>query len=306
MVTCDYNQTGDLSFYPMASWNQSPYSWNAVGFIANGSLPNGKWAGFPTWGVNGNWTLVAIGAVANQTRYIYGIAAGNYYALLDKVECEVTFTPSLFHVHVDIPTKIITVTPATADEVQFYKNGADLDIDSSRALANTSFFAPSFLSATLTSGYTSVLGRAFTMSINSPADGLKAVEGGLEILIDHTFGSLGAAQLMLGNDTQLTDARVTSIVLRLGEQHYVYAVLGVNSGLSLCIVLLIILTRFWSGMPTINVLDLKSAILGAAAADHEVDVSDAMKNWDGNAQDRVVGGLKVKLSKDRKKLALVR
>ncbi|KAF8850600.1 hypothetical protein BDZ45DRAFT_602594 [Acephala macrosclerotiorum] len=305
IVTCDYNRTGDFRFYPMASWGQGHYPWNPVGFIANGSLPNGKWAGFPTWGVNDNSTLVAIGAVASQTRYMYGVAAGSDYALLNKVECEVAFTPSLFRVYVDMPTKIITVTPATADEVQIYTVGAGLDIDSSRALANSSFFAPSFLSATLTSGYTSVLGRAFEMSVNSPADGMKAVADGFEILIDHTFGSLGAAQLMLGNDTRRTDASVTSIVLHLGEQHYVYAVLGVNLGLSLCIMLIIIWTRFWRGMPTINVLDLKSAILGAAAADHEVNILEVMKNWDGNGQDRVAGGLKVKLTKDCKRLAFV-
>lgn len=289
----------------MTSWGQGLYPWNAVGFIANGSLPNGKWTGFPTWGVNGNYTLVVIGAIASQISYIYSIVAGHYYESLNEVQCEVTFTPSLFSVDVDMPTKVITVTPATPDEIQLHTVGAAFDIDSSRALANTSFFAPSFLSATLTSGYTSVLGRAFGTLDNSTGSRLKAIADGFETLIDHAFGSLGAAQLMLGNDTHSTNAIVKRTVLHLGEQRYVYIVLGINLSLCLCIVLVIIWTRFWRGMPTINILDLKSAILGAAAAKHSVDIVKKVEQWDGDSQDRGMGRLRVQLTKDRKRLAFV-
>jgi len=86
----------------------------------------------------------------------------------------------------------------------------------------------------------------------------------------------------------------------------VYAVLAVNLGITLLIVVTVAWTRFWRGLPEINVLDSKSAVLVAAAADREPTGLEIIGAWDGSAEDRLVGRLRVKLMGDCKRLAFVR
>ena len=296
----------------MASWAEGSFPWQAVGFIANGSLPNGNWTGFPTWGVSDNSTLVAISAVAAEGKYMYGFAAGSHYASLNMVQCEVLFNPAIFKVAVDMISKDITVTEATMEETGLPWGASALNIDPSYALAVNTFFGPSFLSATLTSGYTSVLGKAFNDNTGSllarrnnsdlySATVLRAVGDGLEILIDLTLGSLGAAQMMLNNDTQRTEVHVTASILRIGERIYVYSALGISVTIALGIAAMALWTHSWHGLPMINVLDFKSAILGIGREESAVQI---VENWDGNAQDRTVGQLKVTMDTGRKKLIL--
>jgi hypothetical protein len=97
-------------------------------------------------------------------------------------------------------TKNITVDLATTSDFCIFTKGTDLDIDPSHALVNTAFFAPSFLPATLKPTYTSALDRIFCLLGLPAAGGLNAADG-LEVVIDYSFGTLGAVQPMLANDT---------------------------------------------------------------------------------------------------------
>ncbi|KAF3903128.1 hypothetical protein ABW21_db0205737 [Orbilia brochopaga] len=160
-VSCQKNDSAQLHFSRLGG----PLDYiPAQAYRASGSLPNGGWDGFPTWGVLNSGFVTALAAVIGQDRYMYGFLAGGAYKEMNKTQCEVTFTPARFNVSVDMGTKQVTVTPiALPKEIR----QADIDIDPSRALTNISFLGASYISQTQTTLYTSVLGDAFKSNVGN-------------------------------------------------------------------------------------------------------------------------------------------
>ncbi|EFW99165.1 hypothetical protein CMQ_5586 [Grosmannia clavigera kw1407] len=285
-VFCTYNRKSKLSLEVL---NQVTVSGGDVSppdvVWATGSLPTGHWQGFPFWGV-GTDTMVALAAVGNNDtdQFAYGFVAGNFYAVLNQAQCAVTFTPTLFHVDVDMGSKNITVTPEMAGSRPV------VDIDPSRALTNVSFLGISYMSATLTTLYTSVFGDGFVQNIdnvrarenhttNTSADALASMSEGLELLLDQFLGSTGAAQLMLCGDTQSVEANVAIQVVKLGGLTWVILSLAATSLIAIGVVAAALCTRYWRGLTVYNIFDLKSAILGATT-------DKATRHWNGNAKKR--------------------
>ncbi|KAI8653979.1 hypothetical protein NCS56_01353600 [Fusarium sp. Ph1] len=197
-VSCQYNKSSQLSWIKSDLVTTPGGIYAPQGFWVNGDLPNGVWNGFPTWAVLTEDFATALAAVNSQSRYMYGFLAGKAYMALNQTQCEAKFSPTRFKVDVDVSAKNISVVPA----------GKGLDIDPSRALVNISFQGVGYLSQTLTTLYTSVLGDSFLRNIDNvrarnnrtetvDQDVLNAVEEGLEVLIDNFLGSSGAAQVAL-------------------------------------------------------------------------------------------------------------
>ncbi|KAK6342239.1 hypothetical protein TWF730_001716 [Orbilia blumenaviensis] len=318
-VHCQKNDSRQLYFSKLDTARIASEDNDLQAYWASGSLPNGKWKGFPTWGISKNDSessayegprlgyeyITALAAVKDQDRYIYGFLAGRKYWELDEAQCEVTFTPTRFNISVDVGIKEVTVAPLP---LQNKILPADIDINPSRNVVNNSFYGVSYLSQVSTTLYTSVLGDAFYRNIDNVRkshgretavldDTLEAIEQGLELLLDSFLGSVSAAQLMIANDTKLATGKVVTLeAVQLGNTFLATALLGLV-GL-VCAGTILGLSYLW-GRYSISwnmlgdhdFLDYKSAIVGVAkGAGYS---AAAIVNWKGDSNDREVGKLKI-------------
>ncbi|KAF3917749.1 hypothetical protein ABW20_dc0101721 [Dactylellina cionopaga] len=198
-------------------------------------------------------------------------------------------------------TKEVTVNPVVLQEgIQ----PATIDIDPSRAIANISFLGVSYLSQTSTTLYTSVLGDAFKRNIDNvrtgnqrettlPDDTVEGIKQGLELLLDSFLGSVGAAQLVLANDTKSAAGNVTIEAVQIGNTNVTIGLLSLVCAVFVgTIVQLVILWQFFSiSLGDRDFLDYKSAIVGVAnGAEYN---EEAILNWKGDSDDRRVGKLEV-------------
>ncbi|KAH7471173.1 hypothetical protein FOMA001_g13645 [Fusarium oxysporum f. sp. matthiolae] len=295
-VSCQYNRSSQLSF-AKSGMVTMPGGINTLqGYWVHGSLPNGRWDGFPTWAVLDEGFTSSIAAVNSQSRYIYGFLAGEAYSLLNQTQCEVWFTVSRFNVSVDMDTKIISVR--RSEEKPF-------DLDPTRALANISFHGVGYLSQTLTTLYTSVLGDSFRRNIDNvqtrrnrkeptDEDVIEAVQDGMKLLLDHFFESSGAAQIMLLQKTKLMNGTMTIQVVRIGNFWSALGLLIIAVGISAATVILYFKYGLWGKIKLdaeSDFLEFKSVILGAFKGLRS-DI-EPVKAWGGQSEDKEAGKLQV-------------
>jgi hypothetical protein len=319
-VTCIYNQTSDLLLFELGTFPTPDGYYAPTGYWANGSLPIGDWFGFPAWGVVNNATIFAMAAIADPTtnRSMYGLISGTDYPRLNQIQCDVSFSPTMLSVTVDTQARMIEVAPNITANQQT-ANALN------QSLAVSAFFQPSSLAQMMTTMYTSSMGNAFSINADNvrirnnhttatDEDWLAGVSEGLELLLDHTFDSVGAAQIMLHNETNATFAQLSLSVLRLGDPRYTYSILGISVAMLLLAILDAIRTQFWHDLPILNVLDIKSAILSVASLGGVEDrkrpgsLSDdsVLQKWDGNAASRAVGTIHVVQQRHKPHLRLLR
>ncbi|MCJ1438081.1 hypothetical protein MMC27_007468 [Xylographa pallens] len=300
-VTCIFNETSDIYFQNLEGVNGgTPKTGNWSGYVivqqATGSLPTGPWRGFTTMAIADNCTATALAAGHNDTQYIYALAIGHYYPNLTNVQCKVDFTPTSLDIAVNVTAQNISVIPAT-DQTQ------TVDIDPTRALVNNTFTSLNFLCQIITTMYTSVLGDAFMVNVDAvtarrnhtmamESDILTAVSESLELLLDEYFGALAASQLPQYNQSHPSMPRS----VQLGEPFYAYITFGINIAVILLFLYESIRTGFWQNLPAFNLLNTKSASLGAARAVAERHLPQEAQAWEGDAADRQAGALKVELS----------
>ena len=328
-VNCRFNESGDIVLADVASLEVANDSPNV--FIVNGSLPNGSIDPFAIWSAQDNETTMAIVSQISDTDYMYGIVgggtSGRYYGDLNNIQCSVVFTPTLFRVAVEGSNHNITVTPDLTSNQPVY------DIVPPLRVVNNSFSGVAYMSQTLTTLYTSILGDAFHANIDnvrvrskdstpnitnddnnyvlgSSSEILTGVTEALEILLDNFLDGISAAQIILANDTQLVNATAQINVVKLGEPIYTYVTISINFLLLGLFVVEVLLTKFWQKLPLFDALDLKSAVLGAgiAASQGKVVTQRLLMRsnaWKGDAADKEVGTLEVELQENGTRLAFV-
>jgi hypothetical protein len=300
-VSCHYNRSSQLSFAKSDRVSTPDGIYGPQGYWVHGSLPNGEWAGFPTWGVLYEGFTASIAAVNNQSRYMYGFLAGDAYSMLNQTQCEVWFTPSRFNVSVDMDAKNISVT---------LSQHKALDIDPSRALANISFHGVGYLSQTLTTLYTSVLGDSFRRNVENvqsraqrkevtDQDVVEAVEDGLRLLLDHFLEGSGAAQVMLLRKTKPMSGTITVQVFRIGAFWSALSLLFISTLIAAAAMMLYYKYGLWSKIRSdaeCDFMDFKSAILGSLKGSRsEIEL---VKAWNGQSEDRQVGELRVQANRE--------
>ncbi|KAH7144826.1 hypothetical protein DER46DRAFT_672520 [Fusarium sp. MPI-SDFR-AT-0072] len=300
-VSCHYNKSSQLSFAKSDRVSTPDGIYGPQGYWVHGSLPNGQWAGFPTWGVLYEGFTTSIAAVNNQSRYMYGFLAGDAYSMLNQTQCEVWFTPSRFNVSVDMDAKNISVTLSQQKA---------LDIDPSRALANISFHGVGYLSQTLTTLYTSVLGDSFRRNVENvqsrvqrkevtDQDVIEAVEDGLRLLLDHFLEGSGAAQVMLLRKTKPMSGTITVQVFRIGAFWSALSLLFISTLIAATAVMVYYKYGLWSKIRSdaeCDFMDFKSAILGSLKGlRSEIEL---VKAWNGQSEDRQVGELRVQANRE--------
>ena len=313
-LKCALNESSNLYFQDLQGIDGGAQrTWNFTGSVmilqAGGSLPTGSWLGFTTMAIVNNSTAIALAAVYDHTRYFYGVVPGLFYPNLTNVQCEVTFTPASFDVMVDVHAQNISVTPRTIDT-------PEVNIDPTGGLVNNTFMGLNFLSQILTTMYTGVLGDAFILNIEAvqnrghhatmtESDITTGVAESLELLLDEYFGAIAASQSMLWNQSQPVNATMGIEVVQLGEPVYTYVTFVINLAILVLVVYESVRTGFWRDLPRMNCLDAKCAILGAARAVRGIELPREARSWEGNAADRQVGTLEVRLRTNQLALELL-
>ncbi|KAF8188896.1 hypothetical protein K438DRAFT_1972079 [Mycena galopus ATCC 62051] len=166
-----------------SGWDITPYSIAADGtfpndYLAVGPLPNSQFNAstmtfspeyYATLGLRNDSQIVALVGLSHAPSNIFAIATGNgSYDVLDKVQCEVHFTPFTFDVFVNMTSLAITVIPLVNSTI-------DMDPTSSQFGAQLGVIPQiimrqvTFLSMMNTNLYTSVLGTVFMSSIANVA-----------------------------------------------------------------------------------------------------------------------------------------
>lgn len=307
-VSCQYNRSSQLSFAKSDMVTTPGGIYAPQGYWVHGSLPNGRWDGFPTWGVLNEDFTASIAAVNNQSRYMYGFLAGKAYSPLNQTQCEISFTPARFNITADMDKKIISVRLSE-------ENPSDLD--PTRALANISFHGVGYLSQTLTTLYTSVLGDSFLRNIDNvqtrrgrkeraDEDVMEAVEDGLQLLLDHLLESSGAAQIMLLQKTKLMNGTMTIQVVRIGNFWSALGLSIIAFVIGAATMVVYFKHRLWGkilGNEEGDFLDFKSVILGTLKGSGS-DI-EPVRSWKGQSEHKETGELKVRASRDRSTLTLV-
>ena len=303
-------------------------------FIANGFFPNSNWTevyedGFAKVsademdysGVNGSDFFAQVGfdiskivtmagkvggGNSNEVRYFTAIAAGPGYNLLDKIQCEIFFQPTLFNVNVSSTNGTIEVTPL----------GEFVDIDpigDLRAQVVRDISGPSMISTSL---YTSIPGDSLPDNINnyqirnkadlmvSPSNItiLAAVSDSMVAVIDDLLMAYATAALTQPSSTSTTNAVVTRAAVQLGDPAYCIAIVVLN-GLGFIFVLAAaIRSQFWKNLPLFDYSDLASMAVASAfgASDEKTASADrisggVLKHWNGDPQDRVLGRVQARL-----------
>ena len=303
-VNCTYNGSSDIYFQNITGvGGGDPNYSNSSGYVlvlqATGSLPTGAWRGFTTMAIADDCTATALAAGYNDTQYIYALAIGYYYPDLNNVQCSVDFTAASFDIAVDVLAQNISIT-------QGVNQAQIVDIDPTRALVNNTFISLDFLSQIITTMYTSVLGDAFMVNVQAiqtrenhtwptESDIYTAVSESLELLLDEYFGALAASQIMLYNHSTPVNATMNIAAVQLGEPIYAYITFSINLAIVLLFSYEAIRTRFWRNLPAFNILDTKSAILGAMRGVVERQLPAQAQAWEGDAADRQAGLLRVEL-----------
>ncbi|RSL58974.1 hypothetical protein CEP54_007490 [Fusarium duplospermum] len=306
-VSCQYNKSSQLSWFKSDLVTTPGGIYAPQGFWVNGALPNGVWDGFPTWAVLTEDFATAVAAVNGQSRYMYGFLAGKAYMALNQTQCEAKFSPTRFKVDVDVSAKNISVIPV----------GTGIDIDPSRALVNISFHGVGYLSQTLTTLYTSVLGDSFLRNIDNvrarnnraqtvDQDVLNAVEESLEILIDDFLGSTGAAQVALRQETKSTQGLVVLEAYRIGNFPIATTTLVLVAIIGFAAIVKFFTLGIWQNIRSRaepDLLDFKTAIVSVAKG--AGSILHPVKNWNRDSDGISAGSLKVKATENMSALELM-
>lgn len=246
-------------------------------YAARGLLPDNNLTE-PEYSVyvgRGSDAIVAIGVAAYPIEYTakryMAIAAGNYYKDLHRVQCAVTFTPALFNVSVDISGRNISVSKVNASE-----SSPVHDIDPHHNVTHVVMRQLELIANDLTSYYRSTLGDAFNASISdyrtSVSGGnlseteivMKGMENAVTSLVDDMLVGYASAQLVVGNFTQSTPARVQVSALRVGSRAYIITSAVITGLITILVLGEGIRVRWWKGLPAFDYQDNRALIVAAS------------------------------------------
>ncbi|KAF2116069.1 hypothetical protein BDV96DRAFT_491909 [Lophiotrema nucula] len=307
-VTCIYNSTTDfLLSGPVNEWI----------YAASGRLPDSvDGPEYSNYIGHDGKAIVAMGVSYSDRsprRYV-GITAGESYANLNRTQCELSFTPTLFNVTVDLSNLNITVSPANAVQ----------DFNPQRNITRTLVRQFELLSNDLTNLYVSLLGDALNASIaaynmtrisasRDPFSESEATLAGLTnsitAMADDMLVMYASSQLMVGRIFTSQNAKVYVYALQFGQPAYIYAIFTLNMLIILAVAVEAYRTHGWAKLSRFNYLDPRDLIIAASrggtdvamAADELVyeDGRKKMKHvWLLSDPDEGNGALKVKMRGD--------
>lgn len=238
-------------------------------FQAKGLLPNSVGDEVSEYVGWSDASIVAIGVASvqtNGTQYL-GIAAGSNYASLNTMQCSIDYIPTLFNITVNVEGKDITVVPVSGSE----------DINPAGNIAHTATRQFELISNDQTNLYQSHLGNSFMSSIwdynisqaNSsvPLSEATATLAGLtnsvSAMLDDMLVAYASAQLMVGNQSTITETVVTKAALRVGNSVYIFAMFALNLVVLMAVFEEAIRTMLWKGLGKWNYMDIGMVIVSS-------------------------------------------
>ncbi|KAI6780540.1 uncharacterized protein J7T54_000180 [Emericellopsis cladophorae] len=206
-------------------------------------------------------------------RKYLAFSTGESYKMLDKLQCEVDFTPARFNVTVNKLGRNITVVPTEGKDVE--------DIEPSRRLKGTVLRQFALISNDETNLYVSVVGQALNASITdlytyyasrgndkkTPSDEemvRKGVENSIKAVCDDMLGAYGSAQLVLSDLKSTTPAEVRKAAIAIGEIRFAAATFAINTAIILAFIIEAVRTSWWKGLPSFDIGDIRQLIVASS------------------------------------------
>ena len=267
-------------------------------------------------------TIVAMTARHSHGRNYLMITSGEFYAKLNNTQCEATFTPTLFHVEVNVADKVITVHPSASDnstlpippsrDAALFDPGSGLAMTAMnqlRVLGNYgSTISTSDFGNTLAANIGGPVGEGSNLTssgILSPlADSFVAVMD--EILV---FNAGNQAITPVGIDEKRGDyskvpVELTVKCVAVGEGRYIFATFAMCIVLALATLIEATRTRFWRDLPSWDFMHTDSLVYASAVAGS--DIVDKMrelrgglvaKHWTGMTDCQMMSKFQIQLGK---------
>ena len=257
--------------------------------------------------------IVSIGSHNSDyvCRYFIAIAAGANYSKLNKIQCEISFQPKRFNVHVVKASSTITANAI---------DGTCPDPEPRGMLRSKVLDSMNRISMVATSLYSSTVGNALMENINSfqtrqssnaVSNGpnlknvsyntiLHAVSDSVIAMADDFLMSFAAAALTQPNTTSFTQVQAEFAAVRIGSTRYIIAIVIINVCATLVVTIASLRTRFWAQLPLFDYTDLACISAGLVAyatrpGPDKGKFSGVLKHWNGDPRDTAIGRMVVGL-----------
>lgn len=260
-VTCIHNSSSNISVKPAGYGDGILKIW-----VVNGSLPNMAPDGSLPYHVttlppNGDpftWSAAAV-----DGKNMLATASKGWYRQWDKIQCSITFTPTLFSVTVNLTQFLIQVMPdSTAEE--FEPSGSLISI----TMANLGL-----ISRMSSNVVASQLGNAVkynTVNVNARSPGLsrtglaeRALEDSVTAIIDDLLVAQGSAQMAIFNHSTPRTVEKYFKAVQVGKARFSTAMVMINILLVLLFISEACRTTFWLRLPSFNFTNIEAVILAA-------------------------------------------
>lgn len=242
------------------SGNGIPAIYYAIGMMPNAD-PNVDGVDFyAIAGHNNGSSIIALSSKRYYGRDVIAITAGPDYTILNRTQCEITFVPSMFQVHVDAEDKLIRVSPVNASKIMTPAEVLEAPFDPTGKLSLNIVNAFNTLSPISSGLYTSLIGNVLISNIdnmrkidNSSDGSFTAVADSLSAIADDLLLFIGGSQFFIANggrgDFASVGVQASMQAVRIGDLKYVFAVFGICATLLLAMVVESYRTIGWTLLP---------------------------------------------------------
>jgi len=300
-VSCEYNDTSDWTIEETIT-HLSPIDPNF--YHVSGRRPNEdrtpdsvfnflNWYVQVAWGDDAN-DVVSLSAGGccgfrnGNPPYQVVFAAGSSNLVLNQVQCEVDFTPTIFNVSVSVANRTVLVSKAIG-ETPFYDPEPRGEL---REWALKALMDMSIVSTTL---YRSIVGDAFGSNMQNTfgetpfdlktakqAAALPAIEQSLEAALDNILVSLATASFASSSLAKVeTTFHIES--LRIGTSSYALAIFLTNAIVLVAVIAVSLYTKLFDTSTAFDFADLGSVIVGVSNSNGQVNGAEhEVKRWRGD------------------------
>lgn len=152
------------------------------------------------------------------------------------------------------------------------------DIDPSGLIAHVATRQFELISNDQTNLYQSLVGNSFMSSVlnynisqqakfgNPPSEAtatLRGLTNSVSAMLDDMLVPYASAQLMVGNQSTVTETVVTTSALKIGTSEYIIAMCALNVLILLIVVEEAIRTSFWRGLGKWNYMDVGTVVVSS-------------------------------------------
>jgi hypothetical protein len=315
---CIYNSTSAWGYGDMVTSEDCclgvPNVWGARGQRPNEDTSNNNYYSQTAFG-NTTAAIVSLSAGSQgSTRsgkppFYVSIAAGTNYAILDKVQCELLFTPATFNVAVSVKNRTVQVSPYLVRNDSFEID----DPEPSGELREWSLKALQTLTMVQTTMYVSTIGEALGNNIRTKLDhplidlgagqdetALPAIQESIEAAMDDILSYLSGASLASG-DATTASGTLQQQVVRVGTPRYLATLFIFNLALLLAACIMTFMTKGFCDSPVFDFSDF-GAITAATRLSESDDRGErrhyegrSLSEWDGDPTDRLLRDTKVQI-----------